>query len=589
MPNLIAAWYFEDADIGDTDTCADDKGLFDLAYSTTGADLTRGSLQYLTGAGPGLVFDDAISAQATANSVPASLQPQVDIALEFIVRTPSSLSNQRLYSQYQDANNRILIWFTGTELDCRISAGGNNVGSLTSGANLAPDTEYHIVVSIPAGATSNADTRVFINKAEQTVGTASTHLDTTGYLTIGAENDGGGSSFGGTIAFAGQWDGELSQADVDERFESLSHLGFSLNALAQRSYNMPFYKNTASQKIPVYAIDTATLQPKTGDAANITAQLSIDGGTSAATNDTNPTELDAADHPGVYLFDMTQAETNGDLIALTAVSSTSNVFLLPVLFYTEPVQREVDAASLRTATGQASANLDTQFTTVLATLTAMNSAIPTQAALEARDGILDRVLSGNHDDAGTPGAFLQLLDAAITTRLASGSYSAPLDAAGVRTALGLAAADLDTQLDALPAAARDAVLDRALSGNHDTAGTPGALIQNILDAAGVRTAVGLAAANLDTQLSAIATATGVDITLAGTVNDAAATTTSFTAAGLTLDASAYAGQFIVFTSGNLEAVAREIKNTSAGTTIELKTALPEAPADTTPFIIGGKA
>lgn len=41
---------------------------------------------------------------------------------------------------------------------------------------------------------------------------------------------------------------------------------------------------------------------------------------------------------------------------------------------------------------------------------------------------------------------LAYLDAAISSRLASASYTTPLDAAGIRTALGLASANLDTQL-----------------------------------------------------------------------------------------------------------------------------------------------
>jgi len=41
------------------------------------------------------------------------------------------------------------------------------------------------------------------------------------------------------------------------------------------------------------------------------------------------------------------------------------------------------------------------------------------------------------------------LDADVSSRLASASYTAPLDAAGTRAALGLAAADLDTQLELL--------------------------------------------------------------------------------------------------------------------------------------------
>lgn len=51
------------------------------------------------------------------------------------------------------------------------------------------------------------------------------------------------------------------------------------------------------------------------------------------------------------------------------------------------------------------------------------------------------------------------LDATITSRLAGASYTAPLDAAGTRTALGLASANLDTQLGTLATAADLATVD----------------------------------------------------------------------------------------------------------------------------------
>jgi len=103
-----------------------------------------------------------------------------------------------------------------------------------------------------------------------------------------------------------------------------------------------FYKNTAGQKLSVFAYDSTTGDPVTGGSANITAQISLNGAASAATNDTNPTELDATDHPGIYIFDMTQAETNANLINLTAVSATANVLLEPVIVYTEPATRDAN-------------------------------------------------------------------------------------------------------------------------------------------------------------------------------------------------------------------------------------------------------
>jgi len=99
---------------------------------------------------------------------------------------------------------------------------------------------------------------------------------------------------------------------------------------------MAVYKNIASQKIAVYAHDTAADAPKTGDAAQITAQISLDGGATDATDDANPTELEATDAPGIYLFDMTQAETNADLVILCGASSTGDVSIEPVIIYTLP-------------------------------------------------------------------------------------------------------------------------------------------------------------------------------------------------------------------------------------------------------------
>jgi hypothetical protein len=94
-------------------------------------------------------------------------------------------------------------------------------------------------------------------------------------------------------------------------------------------------KNVASQKISVQALD-ASNDPVTGDSANITAYVWQDYASGGATNDTNPTELDSTNAPGIYVFDLTQAETNADNVFLVAVSSTSGVTLQPVSYDTTP-------------------------------------------------------------------------------------------------------------------------------------------------------------------------------------------------------------------------------------------------------------
>jgi hypothetical protein len=85
---------------------------------------------------------------------------------------------------------------------------------------------------------------------------------------------------------------------------------------------------------------------------------------------------------------------------------------------------------------------------------------------------------------------LDNLDAAISSRLATAGYTAPLDAAGVRTAVGLASANLDTQLDALPT---NAELATAL-GTADDAVLAAIAALNNLSSAGAQAAAAAALA-----------------------------------------------------------------------------------------------
>ncbi len=97
---------------------------------------------------------------------------------------------------------------------------------------------------------------------------------------------------------------------------------------------MSLMRNVASQQVAVVARDVNNI-PIDDAAANITAKISKDGAGAVATNDVNPAELSAADAPGVYLFDMTQAETDAGLVVLQAVTTTSGVHFDPVLIHSD--------------------------------------------------------------------------------------------------------------------------------------------------------------------------------------------------------------------------------------------------------------
>lgn len=97
------------------------------------------------------------------------------------------------------------------------------------------------------------------------------------------------------------------------------------------------FKNTAAKFI-VFAFDTTTNAPKTGDGANLTAYVAKDYGTVTVLADTSATEMDATNAPGYYLFDAAQGETNGDCLLVSGKSSTANIKVLgaPAVIYTRP-------------------------------------------------------------------------------------------------------------------------------------------------------------------------------------------------------------------------------------------------------------
>ena len=95
------------------------------------------------------------------------------------------------------------------------------------------------------------------------------------------------------------------------------------------------YINTAS-KVAFYAWDTTANAPKTGDAGNITAYVSIDGGAVTVLTDTSATEMSSTNAAGWYLFDTTAGEMNGNVLFFSAKTTTSTVYLRPVTIATLP-------------------------------------------------------------------------------------------------------------------------------------------------------------------------------------------------------------------------------------------------------------
>ena len=73
---------------------------------------------------------------------------------------------------------------------------------------------------------------------------------------------------------------------------------------------------------------------KSGDSGNHTLKLIRDGVSAAPTN--SPSEVSASDCPGLYLLELTAAETGCAALTLCGVSSSTDVSIIP----TGPIQME---------------------------------------------------------------------------------------------------------------------------------------------------------------------------------------------------------------------------------------------------------
>jgi len=113
------------------------------------------------------------------------------------------------------------------------------------------------------------------------------------------------------------------------------------------------FKNVASQKWVVFAFDETDNTAKTGDADQITANLRIDGAAANTVDDEHPTELE----DGYYIFDITDAESNGNNIVICPNSDTANIQVIgcPAAVYTRPpyfnslgIESDGDIGSVRT-------------------------------------------------------------------------------------------------------------------------------------------------------------------------------------------------------------------------------------------------
>lgn len=203
-------------------------------------------------------------------------------------------------------------------------------------------------------------------------------------------------------------------------------------------------KNVSGQKVGAQMVSATDGSAFTGA---VTAYITLDAGTQAV----GTVGAGACTHEGngYHTYAPSQAETNGDLVAVTFIGSGA-----------VPATLQIYTSFPQTTDNQANLPNSGALTTIQADLDDIQTRLP--AALVS--GRMDASVGAMAADTLTSTA----LAASAVTEIQTGLST--LDAAAVRAAIGLAAANLDTQLDALPTAVEnaDALLGRNVAGGSNS-------------------------------------------------------------------------------------------------------------------------
>lgn len=294
-------------------------------------------------------------------------------------------------------------------------------------------------------------------------------------------------------------------------------------------------QSTASQEVALgYFLDSAdgNSEETTLTIANTDIKLHKTGATTLANKNSG-----GATHisNGIYyaVLDATDTDTLGPLVIFCHVAGALAVrvecLVVTSAAYDVMTAATGDAYARLGAPAGASVSADVAAVKAeTASIQTDTNDIQTRLPAALVSGRIDASVGAMATDTITSTA----LAASAVTEIQSGLST--LDAAGIRTAVGLATANLDTQLDALPTAAEnaDAIWDEALSG-HATAGTSGKALSDVLvdtaeigaAGAGLTALATQASVNtiddfLDTEVAAILAAVDTEVAAIKAVTDA---------------------------------------------------------------------
>ena len=248
---------------------------------------------------------------------------------------------------------------------------------------------------------------------------------------------------------------------------------------------------------------------------NVTQFGGTNGTFSGGRPEVNTTHLAGTAYASADLSSTMKASVNAEVdqaIADAALATASELAKVPKSDGTVAFNATAVAgmqSGLATASALATAQSDLDILTGTDGVTLATAQPNYTPATSAQATAIEADTQDLQTQIGTAGAGLTALgdtrlgnlDAAVSTRLASASYTAPLDAAGTRTAVGLSSANLDTQLGNIVADTNELQADWADGGRLDL----------ILDARASQTSVDTIDNFLDTEIAAILEDTGTTL------------------------------------------------------------------------------
>lgn len=258
-----------------------------------------------------------------------------------------------------------------------------------------------------------------------------------------------------------------------------------------------FPSGTTDQYVYFVAVDSTDLKTRETGLTSFTVYRARNGAAAAAYTTPTVAEVSSANMPGVYslLLDEDMTIGSGNKSEETVLHITQAA-MAPVTLVYELYRPDVtDGETITVSSGAVSSVTTTATATAVTTVNGLAAGVITAASIAA-DAITDAKVASDVTIASVTGAvgsvtgnvggnvvgsvasvtagvtlaasavqaiwdaltsalttvgsigklIVDNLNATVSSRLASASYSAPLDAAGTRSAIGLASANLDTQL-----------------------------------------------------------------------------------------------------------------------------------------------